>query len=74
MITESQATICILAGAVMTGVGIFNKTFYAAKGIRGTGFSDKKLPTWAGKLIFLIVGGVFLVVGISYFFLPTTLE
>jgi hypothetical protein len=74
MITGNGAVVCILVGAVMTAVGILNKTFYAAKGLLGAPSSDKKLPTWAGRLIFLIVGGGFLVVGISYFFLPRALE
>jgi hypothetical protein len=59
VITGNDAVVCILVGAVETAVGILNTTFYAAKGILGAPPSDKKLPTWAGRLIFLVVGGDF---------------
>jgi hypothetical protein len=67
VITQNQAVICILVGTGATLVGAFNKTFYAAKGLYGAPSSNKRIPTWQGRLTFLLVGGAFLFFGIYYF-------
>ncbi len=67
MISDNDAALCILVGVVGCTVGIVNKTFYAAKGFLAAPSSDKQIPTWLGRLIFLVVGGVFLIAGFSHF-------
>jgi hypothetical protein len=66
VISQNEAVVCTLVGTGAILVGIFNKTFYAAKGLSG-GTSGKQIPRWQGRLIFLLVGGGFLFFGIYYF-------
>jgi hypothetical protein len=65
MISEGGAVACIVAGTSLSAFGALNKTFYAAKGGFGGALSDKKIPTWMGRLLFLVVGGAFLLLGIA---------
>ena len=67
VITQNDAVVCILVGIGATLIGFFNKTFYAAKGLLGAPSSNKRIPTWQGRLIFLLVGGMFLFFGIYHF-------
>ena len=65
VISQNEAVVCTVVGTGAILVGIFNKTFYAAKGISGV-TSGKQIPRWQGRLIFLLVGGGFLFFGIYY--------
>jgi len=45
----------------------FVQNFYAAKGMYGE-LSDKQIPTRMGRLFFCVVGGMFILIGIMFFF------
>jgi uncharacterized membrane protein YczE len=49
----------IVAGIAGIAAGIFGKNFYAE------GQSEWRVPTWFGRLIFLLVGVVFIGWGIA---------
>jgi hypothetical protein len=63
--TDTSAIIAIIIGFAMIALGVTIKQFYAAKGMYGE-LSDKKIPRWAGRLLFIVIGTVFLLVGIAH--------
>jgi hypothetical protein len=67
VISQNEAVVSILAGLGIMLVGVLNKTFYAGRDILAASTSSKRIPTWLGRLLFLVGGGVFLVTGIYYF-------
>ena len=64
--SDTSAIIVIISGLGMIALGVTIKQFYAAKGIYGAALSDKKIPRWAGRLLFIGIGTVFLLVGIAH--------
>jgi hypothetical protein len=66
--TETQGVMGIVAGAVMIILAVVAKQFYAARGVFGVTVSNRKIPTWQGRLLFLVIGIVILVFGLSVFF------
>jgi hypothetical protein len=69
-VTETKAILAIIVGCVLIVLGFIMKEFYAAKGITGVALSDKRIATWQGRLLFLVVGGVMLLVGIKFLMFP----
>jgi hypothetical protein len=63
--TDSSAIIAIIFGLGMIALGVTIEQFYAAKGMYGA-LSDKKIPRWQGRLLFIGIGAVFLLVGIAH--------
>ena len=64
---KPEAVICVAIGLLGIVVGILNKRFYAATGFTGTD-SGKLVERWKGRLLFLIVGALFLIVGLRNLF------
>ena len=56
----------IICGFGMIILGVIIKQFFAAKGIYGAALSDKKIPPWASRLLFIRIGTVFLLVGTAH--------
>ena len=60
--TPFEDVCLIVAGCAMGMVAALNKHFYWRKGW----FSgDKEAPRWAGRLLFGVLGAVFIVLGIA---------
>jgi VIT1/CCC1 family predicted Fe2+/Mn2+ transporter len=64
--TDTSAIIVIIMGLGMIAVGLTVKQFYAAKGMYGAALSDKKIPRWAGRVLFIGIGTVFILVGVAH--------
>jgi hypothetical protein len=65
--SEAKAILAIVAGCVMIVLALCIKQFYAAKGILGVSLSNKQIPTWQGRLLFVVIGVVMVLVGIKFF-------
>lgn len=66
---ETKAIFSIVGGIAMITVGLTIKQYYAARGIFGAALSDRKIATWQGRLLFLIIGIVMLLVGVTFLLL-----
>jgi hypothetical protein len=64
---QGQAITAIVAGSTIISASFFAKKFYAAKGILGAPSSNRVISTWKGRLLFGIVGGFMILVGLNYF-------
>jgi hypothetical protein len=64
--TKTNATLAICSGIAMIILGFTIKQFYAGRGMYG-GVSDRKIAKWQGRLLFLTVGIVMLLVGLKFF-------
>jgi hypothetical protein len=65
-IDQGQAITAIVVGVAAIIASFFIKTFYAAM---GDGFiSDKRVPTWMGRLLFCAIGGMMMLAGLIFFF------
>jgi hypothetical protein len=63
-VNATTAALGILAGCVAVIVGLMNKRFYWRKGW----FSgDKESPRWVGRLLFIGIGAVCILVGLRFF-------
>jgi hypothetical protein len=52
----------LIAGIGAIIIGCYGKTFYYAKSRHASGgASDKKAPTWLGRLMFIGIGFLFLI-------------
>jgi len=67
-VTQTQAIIGIVGGSVMIVLSLIAKQFYAARGVFGVTGSNRKIATWQGRLLFLVVGITLLASGLSFFF------
>ena len=65
--TETKAIIAIIVGSASIVIGFTIKQFYAAKGIYGA-VGDHPIARWKGRLMFVVGGTVFLLLGLKYFF------
>jgi hypothetical protein len=65
--TETQAFLAIIAGCAAIVISFATKQFYAARGVFGVTVSSRKIPLWAGRLLFLTVGIGLLFAGVSFF-------
>jgi hypothetical protein len=64
---QGSATLAIVIGSVAIVASFFVQNFYAAKGMYGE-LSDKQIPTRMGRIFFCVVGGMFILIGIMFFF------
>jgi len=64
--SDTTAIVVIIIGLAMIALGVIIKQFYAGRGDYGVALSDKKIPRWAGRLLFIGIGAVFLLVGIAH--------
>jgi len=63
--TETKAIIALVAGMASLIFAFFCKRFYYAKGVNGVTLG-RPAPRWFGRLLFGVIGVVFVVVGINY--------
>jgi hypothetical protein len=64
---ETKAILAIVVGGAVIILGLTMKQFYAARGALGVTVSNRQITTWKGRLLFLIVGTVMVLVGIKFF-------
>ena len=64
---ELSAILSIVIGVLATLFGFTAKQFYAAKGNLGVTMTNGKLPLWVGRLLGLVVGGFFILIGVRFF-------
>jgi hypothetical protein len=67
IMNEAKAILAIVGGIAMIVLGFTIKQFYAAKGMFGAALSNRKIATWQGRLLFLVIGVVMLLVGFKFF-------
>jgi len=60
----AKADLFILAGLGMVIAGYLTQNFYWARGFNGA--SNKRAPTWAGRLLYVVIGVLFMVFGFSH--------
>lgn len=63
--TKAIPAITVGSAAIILGITI--KQFYAARGTLGVTVSNRRIATWKGRLLFLIVGTLMVLVGIKFF-------
>jgi hypothetical protein len=61
--TVGKSVLSIVVGVVMIVGGLTTRQFYG--GTPSTR-STRPIPHWQGRVLFLVVGGAFLVVGVSH--------
>jgi hypothetical protein len=66
--TEGKAFLSIAVGCGAIVWSFFIKQFYAGRILGGpTSTQGRPIPRWRGRLIFLVVGTVFILVGLRFF-------
>jgi hypothetical protein len=65
---QGQAIAAIVAGSILITASFLIKRFYAAKGILSASLSNREISAWKGRLLFRVVGGLMVLLGLSYFF------
>ncbi len=65
--TETKAIFSIIVGCVVVVLTFTVKQWYYARGLMGVSISDRPMPRWLSRLLGLFVGGLFILVGISFF-------
>lgn len=63
---ETKAILAIVFGCVMIIFAFFIKQFYAGRGIWSVSLSDRQIPAWLGRLLFIVVGLAALLVGVRF--------
>ena len=66
---EDSITFIVLGSVVIVG-SFFIKNFYAGRGTFGASVSDRRIPTWVGRLLAVVVGSMMVLSGLSYFIFP----
>ena len=61
---QDQAICAIVVGSILIIASFFAKNFLAARGVPVPMASDRKIPTWEGRVIFWVVGGMMILGGI----------
>jgi hypothetical protein len=64
--SPTKCAIAIVLGVACELMAVFNNRFYWARGKFGQG---RPMPRWAGRLLFGLVGLLFILVGIRDFYL-----
>jgi hypothetical protein len=64
---ETKAILAIIVGSAAIILGLTIKQFYAARGVLGVTMSNRQIATWKGRLLFVVVGTVMVLVGIKFF-------
>jgi hypothetical protein len=62
-----EALISVLAGVGCLLMAVFCDKFYWARGLHGS-LSDKQAPTWAGRLLFSVVGSALIIFGLLHLY------
>jgi len=62
--TETEAVISIAVGLLFCVLAFAIKQFHWA--LRGANISSREMPRWAGRLLFLFVGVLFLYIGFAF--------
>jgi hypothetical protein len=70
MIDKGDGEILVATGSLLILASFFATRFYAARGIQSAGVSNKRLPTWTGRVIFWVVGGFMILAGLNAIFPP----
>ncbi len=66
--SQNESITAIVAGSMLLATSFISKNFYAAKGIHSASLSDRKVPAWQGHLIFWVVGGIMIFIGVLSLF------
>lgn len=66
--TDTGAILAIAMGCVFIAATFVIGQFHYAKSIMSISRSPRKAPLWAGRAMFMVVGIVFLIVGVAHFF------
>jgi hypothetical protein len=66
--SKGGGEILIAIGSALIVAGFFGKAFYGSN--RNFGVSDKPMPTWLGRIIFWVVGGMMIAGGLNALFPP----
>jgi hypothetical protein len=66
-VSTNKAVLAIVMGTAFIVLGLTMKQFYAARGIYGAGKLGRPIARWKGRLLFLVIGIAFCLVGIAYF-------
>ena len=65
---QGKAIIAIIAGSILVIASFVFKNFYEARGMPLPIVSDRRAPTWQGRLIFWAVGGMMILGGLMFLF------
>jgi hypothetical protein len=65
---QGKAITAIIVGCILIIASFISKNFYGARGVPMAMVSDRRIPTWQGRLLFWVVGGTFILVGTMFFF------
>ena len=66
--STNMAVLLIAVGLAAIVLGLTVKQFYAAKGNIGSPGRGKPIARWKGQVLFVVIGIVFLALGIGHFF------
>ena len=64
---QTGAITAIVIGSIIVAGSFFVQNFYPAKGKFGE-LSDKQIPTRMGRLMACMIGGMFMFIGVMFFF------
>jgi hypothetical protein len=67
-VDQGKAIAAIIAGSVLIVASFFFKNFYAGRGTLSAAVSDRRIPTWQGRLVFWVVGGMMILGGLIFLF------
>jgi hypothetical protein len=67
-VDQGKAITAIIAGSILIVASFIGKNFYEARGMPMAAVSDRRIPTWQGRLIFRVVGGMMILGGLIFFF------
>jgi len=63
-----KTDLIILFGFAFIVFGCIIDKFYKARGLYGVSLSNKPMPTWLGRLMFLSLGTIFILFGFAHLF------
>jgi hypothetical protein len=64
---QTGAITAIVIGSIIVVGSFFVQNFYTATGSFGE-LSDKQIPAWTARLMACIIGGMFIFIGVMFFF------
>ena len=62
-----EALVAVVSGVGALLMAVFGDKFYWARGLYGN-FSDKRAPTWVGRLLFSLIGSAFIIFGLHHLY------
>ena len=63
---KEECILLVIIGIAVVAVSFISKNFYASKGT--VTLSDQRVPTWQGRLVFWVVGGMMILGGLLFLF------